>query len=48
MLDTGAGLLLDKRGSVLAQSERGEKDDHTGKQDRVDNMSLSKETRAST
>lgn len=48
MLDTGAGLLLAKRGSVLAQSEQGEKDDHTGKQDKVDSMSLSKEARAST
>ena len=30
MLDTGAGLPLDKRESVLAQSERGEKDDLQG------------------
>lgn len=48
VLDTGAGLLLAKRGSVLAQLKWGEKDDHTGKQDKVDNMSLSKEARAST
>jgi len=48
VLDTGAGLPLGKRGSVLAQSEQGEKDDLTGKQHRGSNMSLSKETRAPT